>query len=464
LRANDFLGAAAEHFEAAGDDANAAEFHARAAEHAKSRFAHQAVLSHVQHALELLNRQLPERNGELLRWRLLEARERALHLQGDRARQLSDIEALEQLAEALDDDRRRARVASLRARRLDRMGDFFGAEAAARQAVAWATRAGDEEIRLHAQQMVGLAVAFQGNWMDAKALLESTLGEARAKGFRVIEDRCLTALGVIAESLDDPVATLELFQQTLDLARSAGDRWTEGIALGNLGWGWLGVGDLVKAGRDLEMGLQISKVVGDRTMESAWLCGLSLLALWQGADARALELAHTALGGAVAAKAREWETTALLRLGDAELALGRQDAAELAFVQAHAYAIEVGGGQQFVAAAGIALVALTRGDAEAALHAIAGPMAHWDSRSAVVSALDVRLIKLTCCRVLELAHDPRSADWLEQTYSELQSTAARIPDDRLRNCFLTNVPQNGEIVAAWQQAHRHSARRNGGAP
>ena len=144
--------------------------------------------------------------------------------------------------------------------------------------------------------------------------MESTRGEARAKGFRVVEDRCLTALGVIAESLDDPVATLELFQQALDLARSAGDRWTEGIALGNLGWGWLGVGDLAKAGRDLEMGLQISQVVGDRTMESAWLCGLSLLALWQGADARALELAHTALGGAVAAKAREWETTALLRL------------------------------------------------------------------------------------------------------------------------------------------------------
>ena len=134
LRANDFLGAAAEHFEAAGDDANAAEFHARAAEHAKSRFAHQAVLSHVQRALELLNRQLPERNGELLRWRLLEARERALHLQGDRARQLSDIDALERSSpEALDDDRRRARVASLRARRLDRMGDFFGAEAAATQ-------------------------------------------------------------------------------------------------------------------------------------------------------------------------------------------------------------------------------------------------------------------------------------------------------------------------------------------
>jgi hypothetical protein len=47
LRAGDFLGPAAEHFEQAGDDANAAEFHARAAELAGQRLAHERVLLHV---------------------------------------------------------------------------------------------------------------------------------------------------------------------------------------------------------------------------------------------------------------------------------------------------------------------------------------------------------------------------------------------------------------------------------
>ena len=56
LRANDFLGAAARHFELAGDVANAAEYHARAAEHARTRMAHEAVLDHVQQALALLDR------------------------------------------------------------------------------------------------------------------------------------------------------------------------------------------------------------------------------------------------------------------------------------------------------------------------------------------------------------------------------------------------------------------------
>jgi hypothetical protein len=59
LRAGDFLGTAAEHFEQAGDAPNAAEFHARAAEHAGQRFAHDRVLAHVGRALALLGTQAP---------------------------------------------------------------------------------------------------------------------------------------------------------------------------------------------------------------------------------------------------------------------------------------------------------------------------------------------------------------------------------------------------------------------
>src|SRR5450756_2228054 len=52
-RANDFLGATAEHFEQAGDSAQAAEFFARAAEHAAARHAHETVLDYVAKALAL---------------------------------------------------------------------------------------------------------------------------------------------------------------------------------------------------------------------------------------------------------------------------------------------------------------------------------------------------------------------------------------------------------------------------
>jgi predicted ATPase len=111
-RAGDFLGLAAEHFEQAGDAANAAEFHARAAEHAGQRFAHDRVLAHVGRALALLgdtDTPAPAQAG--LRWRLLDAREQTLDLQGRRDEQATDLDALDRLAELLDDDRRRAYAA-----------------------------------------------------------------------------------------------------------------------------------------------------------------------------------------------------------------------------------------------------------------------------------------------------------------------------------------------------------------
>ena len=144
LRANDFLGEAARHFELAGDEANAAEYHARAAEHARTRMAHEAVLDHVPRALALLER-MPAAGARLLRWRLLEVREATLDIQGDRAGQRADIDAMVELAEAQDDDRRRAHAAWRRSALAHRLADYVAAEAAARQAVEWARRAGDDE-------------------------------------------------------------------------------------------------------------------------------------------------------------------------------------------------------------------------------------------------------------------------------------------------------------------------------
>ena len=62
---------------------------------------------------------------------------------------------------------------------------------------------------------------------------------------------------------------------------------------------------------------------GDRGMESAALCNLSALALWQGDDPRALALTRSGLDIAVAVQAPDWGAEAWARMGDAEAALGR---------------------------------------------------------------------------------------------------------------------------------------------
>ena len=104
----------------------------------------------------------PAAGTRLLRWRLLEVREATLDIQGDRVGQRADIDAMAELAEAQDDDRRRAHAAWRRSALAQRIADYAAMEAAARQAVEWARRAGDDEIRLLAQRMLAMSLALPG--------------------------------------------------------------------------------------------------------------------------------------------------------------------------------------------------------------------------------------------------------------------------------------------------------------
>lgn len=119
-RAGDFLGLTAQHYEEAGDGASAAEFHARAAEHAGLRLAHDRVLKHVARALALLENPAvaledpaahADHSGAELRWRLLSVRERTFSRWPAATNRRGDLDLLAHLAEVLDDDRRRAQLA-----------------------------------------------------------------------------------------------------------------------------------------------------------------------------------------------------------------------------------------------------------------------------------------------------------------------------------------------------------------
>ena len=460
LRANDFLGAAARHFELAGDEANAAEYHTRAAEHARTRMAHEAVLNHVQQALPLLDR-MPAAGARLMWWRLLEVREATLEIQGDRVGQRADIEALAELAEALDDDRRRAHVGWRRSALAQRIADYAAMEANARRAVDWAGRAGDAELRLLAERMLAMSLAFQARPAEGQVIAQRTLAEARGLGLRRVEGSCLNALGVIAGMLDDEVGALLLDQQSLAAYAAAGDRRNEAIAHGNIGAGWLGLGELTRARHELEEGLRMMRANGERALEVSPLCALSTLALWQGNDAHALVQARAAFETAVASHARDQEAAALCRVGDAELALGRHTPAVRAFASAHARASEIASPYRYDAAAGLARVALAQGDVGAAMQALESLLALGAKTSADDNPLEgvefPRLVEWTCHRVLQSADDPRAAEWLVRAHEALQAQAVTITDAELRQGFICNIPFHSEIAAAW--ATRNAASR-----
>jgi class 3 adenylate cyclase len=460
LRANDFLSAAARHFELAGDVPNAAEYHARAAEHARARMAHEAVLDHVQHALALVERHRELAGTRVLRWRLLEAREATLDIHGDRVAQHADIEALAELAEAMDDDRRRAHAEWRRSAWAQRVADYAAMEVAAQRAVDSARRAGDDEIRLLAERMLAMSLAFQGRPAEGRATAERALGEARTLALRRVEGLCLNALSVMLAMQGDDVGALLLDQQALVAHREAGDRRNEAIAQGNIGAGWLGLGELTRARAELEEGLRLLRINGERPLTVSPLCALSTLALWQGDDAHALVQARAAVDTAVAAHARDQEAAALCRVGDAELALGRLGPAAEAFASAQARAREIGSPYRHDASAGLARVALAQRNPEAAMQALQPLLeAHAASDVDAATLLDgvefPRLVEWTCYRVLSEVNDPRADTWLARANAALQARGVTLPDAELRRGYIRNIPAHRAIAAAWAARERH---------
>ena len=474
LRGGDFLGLAAEHYELAGDEGNAAEFHARAAEQASTRMAHERVLAHVGRAMTMLAaapvaqdaednhsarqaqaaKAAPPAQAEL-RWRLLSVREVSLFLQARRDEQAADLDALAQLAERLDDDRRRAHVAWRRGLRALRMADWAGQEAAARHGIACATRAADDGLRLQALRLLASAHTMRGDIDAGRALALQGLAEARGLGLRDVEARLLNVLSIAAGMQSDTVGFLDFNRQSLAIHRQTGDRVNEATGLTNLGACWLLMGDLPQARRELDSALQLLRANGDRVLEGIALSTLSTLALWQGDETRALTLARASLEIAVAAQARDQQVFARIVLGNAELALGRTAAARQAFTQMRtmALALQIDHPYQHDASAGLARVALAEGDTAAALAALQPVLDHIGRGGTLEGTSDAREVELNCHQALARAGDPRAADWLARAHTALMTQAEAIGQSSggaaLRQGFLQNIPHHREIVALW---------------
>jgi predicted ATPase len=452
LRANDFLGITADHYEKAGEDANAAEYHTRAAEHAKSRFAHEAVLLHVERAMELLERcqgEMSETGIQTLQWRLLDVRERTLDLQGRRAEQRADIDRLETLAEKLDDNYRRAHAAWRRSNISLRTADWVTQESAARQAMTLAAAAGDDELRLLNARLVAAALTLQGEYEAGKQLATQALEEARTLQLAGVESVSLNTLALIASMQGDQVAALELDRQSLGITRNIGDKRYEAITLGNLGSGWMVLGDFDQATRDLERSLRLGRANGDRTMECITLGNLSHLSLRKNQFEQSLMLAKLAANIAVSVEARDFEAVAHFRLGDALQALDRYEESAAAYTHALTLAVEIDDPVQFDALAGMARLALAQHNVPLALEHANTLENHALDGGTFDGTDSIHLIELTCYEVFTSALDPRADEWLTKAHTHLCESAKSIGNPALRDGYLTKIREHMAINSAW---------------
>lgn len=449
-RASDLLGVTAEHYAQAGLDAEAAEYHTRAAEDARLRYAHEVALSQVAKALALSDGAAHGPDQEARRWRLLDVRERTLDLLGRRSEQRADLDALERLADAAGDLRRCAQVAWRRGMLANRAADYAEQAAQARRAADLAERADDLQIGIDAQCQLALALVYLGAAETARSLARGALDEARRHGLLQSEQRLLNALATMAARQGDVVAALELNRAELEVGRRLGNRANEAITLVNQGASLGTLGCLEPALQALQQGLALAREVGNRVVEPFARALLSQLSLWLGDAAQALEHAKVANLRAEADQAPDVRALALCALGAAELALGRHAEAAESARAADELATSIGHDFRFDALALRAQVALAQHDPAAALRLLEPLWAHLDEGGTLAGCNHPPLIELTAWRVRCRADPPRAAALLAQAHAALQARAAAISDADLRRSFLESIPEHRQLVAAWQ--------------
>ena len=435
-----------------GDNEQGCEYFTRAAEHAAARYAHEAANGYVTKALALVGALNEQKTGAArpLQWRLHDVRERTLDLLGKRSEQEADIDALHALAVALDDDQRRAEVALRRSSIAMRLGDFSAMQTAAQQTMALAESAGDPVLLLRGQHRLSLAHNYLGDAATGQALAHDGLLKARALTARALEALFLNALSVIADTQADRITSLEMDQQDLLINRELGNRRNEAIALGNLGHGWLRLGEQVQARRMLEDSLRLARAISDHATQPATLTNLSLLALREDDDALALAHAQAALDIAIEVQSPDFEVIALCALGNAELALGRYPATQAAFERAHRLALRLGSAAQHDASAGLARVALMQNDVDGAMRAITGLLHCLENSRALEGTEAPHLIRLTCYQVLTRAGDARAGRMLAHAHAELLVVALTVRDPEVRHSFLNKIPEHRTIMATWE--------------
>ena len=445
VRAGDFLALTADHFERAGEPAEAARWHLRAAEHARDRYAHVAVLHHVERGPALL-----EASGEAdpaLRWDLHFLRAHTLGVLTRRDEEAAALDALDGASGGVD-LARQAYARLLRAESCGRRGDVAGMERHATEGRALAEQAGHAEHALRGRYLQTAALTLVGRLDEAEAQAREGLEVARRLGHPRLLPAFLNELSIIVGGRGDPVESLTLLREMMPFTKAAGDRLNEANGRVNLSGCEAALGAWDAALEQADLALRVAREVDSPIGVSGALAAQATAMLGLGRAEEALAVARVAASGA-AGQGAAIELDVLCLLGHAALALDRPDEASGAFGRALALADERGSPVRHAAVAGLAEAALAAGDLPAALDQVRQlETVDADERDASNAP---RQIEWTCCRVWERAGDAgRARHWLRCAHAGLQVQAASIGDEALRRDFLARVPVHAAIVAAWQ--------------
>ncbi len=367
------------------------------------------------------------------------------------------------------------------------------------RALTLARSAGLLQIEAKTLLILGNLAYGQGNYSEARAYFDQVLRLRQALGDRQGEAMALNNLGTVAVAQGDYAAAKNYFEPGLDLSREIGDRRNQGIVLSNLGHLAFSQGDYVKGQYFYEQALRLNRETGDRRSENITLNNLSEIAVKsgyytlartyndqalrlsretedvenevfalanltlilynQGEYETALPHAQTMLNIARDFDSRSEQAHALMLLGHVTLEAKYLDEAAGAYRQALALQRDLNlANRAMESIAGLARVALARGDLPGAQEQVEAILSHL--KTASLDGTDNPFqVYLTCYQVLSACRDDRALSLLSEACSMLRQQAAQLEDESRQEMFLGDVPAHRALMAAWAEQSSATVRK-----
>lgn len=327
-----FYPALADHFGQAEIFESENHYARLAGEQAAARFDNTKALHYLERSLALTG--LEEHAA---RAQMLLVREGVFDLQGDRARQQADLEALADLSPHLEAGLQ-AKIALRQAAYAWIVGDDAAASARLAEAIPRAHDCQAVEI-----EAAGLLLRGRGGQDQAQAQqdLERALLLAQQHNLRAMEGDILRCLGNSHFWQNNFPASEKYFERALAVHREVGDVRGEQSVLNNLAFLYQLLGEYQAASEFYRQALEISRQIGDRLAEGVLLSNLGDQALQLGDYGPAAQWLEQALEIREQIENEEGAAVVLQRLGDLYRQQGQYDRAQACYQRARAISARI---------------------------------------------------------------------------------------------------------------------------
>lgn len=240
-----------------------------AAEKAQREYANQAAITYYTEILDCLAN--PENDRAMISsdyWDILLERTRLYNLTGQRDEELEDLGSLGIMAEALQDDYRRALAAKQWVYLYETSGDYDSGLEIIERAVNLAQAAGQEKLVGEGYNHWGKLLYLRGDFKTAHHYLQQALLIAQRFQNKSAQAECLNNLGFVAHYQADYDVALYLFQEAIATWQETGNKVGLGNSMCNLGQVYYDLGQLTAAQQHYHQALALHRAIGDRAGEA----------------------------------------------------------------------------------------------------------------------------------------------------------------------------------------------------